>query len=337
MRNDARLQEAIAKAKAGQELSARDLFIDIVEENPDHKLAWLWLIGLLDDTDDLIFACREALRIDPADARVRRRLNNLLQQKEIGERKKLNFLLKDVKALLVEGKKNLALMRLRKIVQENRVAEEAWRLLLEQTNDLDEKVEALTRLQALNPEDEKIKIDLRRFRYLRDHPLELAASYEEQGEIEKARQLYEVLAAKAKDRKAWRGFFQEVQRLEQLQSEKIIHVSPKVTIARLSAGPPLLFLSFILMQIGFDMRRVTLLMSGEFLLALIGSFLLAVASVRSGHFIWEKLGSAGGRGSKALRLFVGALGVFLMFVPFVLLSLEAFLRWLELFVLVTPE
>ena len=331
MQEDARLQEAIAKAKSGHELSARDLFIDIVEENPDHKLAWLWLIGLLDDPDDLILACREVLRIAPGEARVRRRLNELLQQKKAKETQRLNFLLEDVKKLLREGKKNIALTRLRKIVQENRRAAEALRLLSEHTNDLQEKVKALTRLQALHPEDEQIKTDLRRFRYFRDNPLELAASYEEHGEIEKARQLYEMLAAKTKDRKTWQGFFQEVQRLEQLQLEKIVHVSPRVTIARLSAGPPLLFLSFILMQIGFDIRQLTLLMSGEFLLVLIGSFLLAAASVRSGHFIWEKLGSAGGRGSKALRLFVGAMGVFLMFVPFVLLSLEAFLRWTEVF------
>ncbi len=62
-----RLQEAIAKAKLGHELSARDLFIDIVRDDPKNKLAWLWLIGLLDDREDLIIACESVLNIDPSE------------------------------------------------------------------------------------------------------------------------------------------------------------------------------------------------------------------------------------------------------------------------------
>lgn len=71
-----RIKFAIAKAKSGHELAARDLFLDIVNDDPENKLAWLWLVGLLDDTDDLINACEHILRLDPADERVRRRLTD---------------------------------------------------------------------------------------------------------------------------------------------------------------------------------------------------------------------------------------------------------------------
>ena len=67
MSRTGRLQIAIAQAKAGRELGARDMFLDIVRDEPDNKVAWLWLVGLLDDTSDLIVACENILRIDPDD------------------------------------------------------------------------------------------------------------------------------------------------------------------------------------------------------------------------------------------------------------------------------
>ena len=43
MRGEERLREAIAKAKLGHELSARELFVDIFRDEPENKLAY-WTI-----------------------------------------------------------------------------------------------------------------------------------------------------------------------------------------------------------------------------------------------------------------------------------------------------
>ena len=143
MPKDDRLQLAISKARAGYELGARDLFISIVEDDPNNKIAWLWLIGLLDDREDLIIACEEVLRIDPMEKHVRNRLSRLRVERVIEEERWTKDALQEVHQLLEQGEKEIALTRLRKIVQENRDAGLAWSLIAEHSPDLREQVKAL--------------------------------------------------------------------------------------------------------------------------------------------------------------------------------------------------
>ena len=201
-------------------------------------------------------------------------------------------------------------------------------LLVKYTDDLAEREQALARISALDPTNNEKKEALSRARYYRTNPLELAVSYEEHGEIEKAIKVYEGLSAKAKGRGEWDRLFREINRLEGLKEESIVHISPKVTIARLSVGPPLLFGSMLIIQTGYDFRYFTLLMGVEFLLVVVGAFLVALSAAGSEHRIWRKLGSTGGRGSKRLRMLVGAAGLTIMFLSFALLSIEAYVRWI---------
>ena len=331
MSRDERLQIAIAKAKSGHELSARDLFIDIVEDDPENKLAWLWLIGLLDDRGDLIIACEQVLEIDPTEERVRLRLEKFRQEEVVEKECQEKAALSKVDSLLRHGNTKLALSRLRKIVQENHDAEVAWSLLAKHSPDFDEQVEALTRIQALDPANEEKRAALYRARYFQTNPLELAASHEERGEIDEAIALYERLTIKAQGRKEWDRLFREIHRLKALQQEKIVHISPALTVGRLMAGPPLLFFSMVIIQIGYDPNYFTLLMAAEFLLVILGAFLAAVASAGSEHFLWKRLGNAAGRGSKRLRILVGAAGVTILLLPFALLGIEAYMRWMTVF------
>jgi len=224
---DNRLREAIAKAKSGYELSARDLFIDIVEDDPDNKIAWLWLIGLLDEREDLIIAYENVLRIDPSEERIRVRLEKLRRVEKMARERQEKAALAKIDYLLQQGNKELALTRLRKIVQKNRDAEAAWILLAKHTPNLNERVQALTRILALDPTNEEKRAALRRVRYFRSNPLELAASHEERGEIDEAIAIYERLAAKAKGRSEWDRIFREIRRLEALNAERIVHISSK--------------------------------------------------------------------------------------------------------------
>ncbi len=326
------MQEAIRKAKLGQELSARELFIDILQEDPDNKLAWLWLIGLLDDRGDLMFACEEVLRIDSTETRVRDRLEELRRAEKVESERKENAALTKVDELLSEGNIELALKRLRKIIKENNGSESAWVLLAKYTSDLAEKEQALARLSAFDPTNKEKKEALSRARYYRANPLELALSYEEHGEFEKAIKVYEGLSAKANGRGEWDRLFREINRLEGMKTEAIVHISPKVTIARLSIGPPVLFLLMLIIQTGYDLRYFTLWMGVEFLVVIVGAFLMALSAAGSKHRIWKRLGSRGGRGSKKLRIFVGAAGLTMMLLSFTLLGIEAYVRWIPLLI-----
>ena len=82
MREDQLLQQAISAARAGRELTARDLFLDIVKADPRNETAWMWLTGLLDNREDCILACERVLEINPANDHARRYLSKLLGEKQ---------------------------------------------------------------------------------------------------------------------------------------------------------------------------------------------------------------------------------------------------------------
>ncbi len=326
-----RLQEAIAKAKLGHELSARDLFIDIVRDDPKNKLAWLWLIGLLDDREDLIIACESVLNIDPSEKRVAFRLKKLRREKEKEKKEQEVLAFAKIDKLLARGNKETALSRLRKMTQENRNAEAAWILLAETTSDWAEKEQALARIYALDPQNKEKETAARRARYFRKNPLDLAVRFQEQGKIDEAIKVYEGLAAKAQGRSEWDRLLRKIYHLEGLQHEQIVHISSKITIFRLSLGVPLLFLFMLIIQIGYDYHHFTILMAVELLMVIVGAFLSAVSAVDSEHRIWLKLGNVAGRGSVRLRVLVGSTGITIMFLPFILLGLEAYARWNTVF------
>ena len=66
MREDTLLQQAMSAMRAGHELTAPDIFLEVIEINPRNETAWMWLTGLLDDLNDCIYACQQVLQINPA-------------------------------------------------------------------------------------------------------------------------------------------------------------------------------------------------------------------------------------------------------------------------------
>ena len=332
MNSQARLQAAIAKAKAGHELSARNLFLDVVRVEPDNKLAWLWLVGLLDEPEALINACENLLRIDPTDTRVRLRLDQLFAaEQEHAKLEQTSHMLDEALRFFAKGKTEYGLMRVRDLVDLDDEHEKAWGLLAKFSRDLGEKVRAMKRLTELDPADEKKRAILKRWTYYQENPLALAAFYEEQGKPDMSIGVYERLAASAKDRRDWDRIVNEIERLEYLQRESIAHVSPLMSIARLTAGMPLLFFFLLLTHAGYKLSYFSLAMFLEFLVVLGGSFLMALAAVGAEHSLWRRLGNVAGRATKPLRMVVGTVGFFVMALPFLLLTFDAFQRWQTVF------
>src|SRR5512147_2003146 len=82
MQEDTLLQQAMSAVRAGHELTARAIFLEVVEINPRNETAWMWLIGLLDDLDDCIYACQQVLEINPTNAKVNQYLGQLLADRK---------------------------------------------------------------------------------------------------------------------------------------------------------------------------------------------------------------------------------------------------------------
>ncbi len=74
---NALLQQGIALAKAGRREEARDLLLQVTEQDEMNETAWLWLSGVVDSNDDKAIALENVLAINPNNAWAKRGLQAL--------------------------------------------------------------------------------------------------------------------------------------------------------------------------------------------------------------------------------------------------------------------
>jgi hypothetical protein len=220
------------------------------------------------------------------------------------------------------------LFLLQKILGEENTHKEAWSLFAELSADINDKVRAYQNIVQIDPSDNLAREALKRFRYFQRNPLELAASYEEDGELDKAMDLYNVLAIQAGTTPGFEHIHKNIIRLEDAKIENLRHIKPSFTILRLSAGLPLLYILEVFIQDGLNpIKHPTLDLWIGIPMVVFGSFLLTVAGVRVRHAIWRRwFGQEGERGSKAMRVLVAASGLILALTPHLLLLWDSFLR-----------
>jgi hypothetical protein len=82
MSSSARLRQAVALAREGRRVEARDMFLVLADEDPHNELVWVWLTGLVDSFEDKIVACENVLSINPSNHRVRAYLSQLLARQD---------------------------------------------------------------------------------------------------------------------------------------------------------------------------------------------------------------------------------------------------------------
>ncbi len=323
------LQQAIQAARAGKDLTARDLFLDVVRLDPNNKPAWLWLIGLLDDLDDRIEACYRALAIDPSDLRVQKMLGGLLEQRRQIELDRNNLVLQtldEIEALLKKGERATALELLRRATRDHGNIERAWLLLAEASPEMDEQTRALARAVKLNPKNETAALKLKNLRALQNDPYDLAHYYEEHGELNRALETYKKIALASPSRVDWDRVYANITRLERMKVEKIKHVSPALSIVRLAAGPPILYFVALLAHYGLNPLYVPFIMWLAFLVVILGSVLSALSSVRAHHRVWNFFGEEGTSGSRLARLALAVAGAALTIASFLPLASDSFER-----------
>jgi tetratricopeptide (TPR) repeat protein len=325
------LQQALEAARAGRDLTARDLFQDVVRLDPNNETAWLWLSGLLDPLEDRIMACERVLSINPGNHQVRAYLKQLIEEQQAAHQKKTSELdekVQQVRWLIEEGRREEALQFLQVILREDDSRKDAWQLFADLSIGINDKVRAYAAIVQHHPSDEEARALLKRFKYYQRNPLELAAYYEEEGEQDKALELYRSLAARAGDSSEFDRIYKNISRIKYLQRKKIRYVRPSFNILRLSTGLPLLYAFEILIQEGLNPIRhpAPHLWIGLPMVA-VGGFLLAVSGVRSRHVIWQRwFGEFEGRGSTAARILVSIAGWFLVLAPHLLLALDSVVR-----------
>lgn len=325
------LRQALQAAHSGRELTARDLFQDVVRLDPDNELAWMWLSGLLDPLEDRIMACERVLSINPGNQKMQAYKGKLLGEQKAALQQKVSKLdekVQQVRWQIEDGKRDEALFLLQNILQEENEHKEAWLLFARLSVNINDKVRAYEAIVQIDPSDQAARESLKRYSYFQRNPLELAASYEEDGKLDKALDLYHVLAAEAGDGPAFERIYKNIVRLENTKTENIRHIRPAFNILRLSIGLPLLYILEVLIQEGLNPIKYPApdLWIG-IPMVIFGSFLLAVAGIRSRHAIWTRwFGEPNGQGSIMARVLVAVSGWGMVLIPHLLLVWDSFVR-----------
>jgi tetratricopeptide (TPR) repeat protein len=220
----------------------------------------------------------------------------------------------------------------------------AWMWLTGYVDDLEDKIIACENVLALNPANEKIRAYLASLLTqrvvqppppaapvvveevavapARQHPqtvMELVAQaeeFEQQGMLEDARITYEVVAAKTKDAETFNRAFREIARLEGLQNEKIVHVPASASLVRMTWTWPLVYVSFVMVQVGLKPWGSGALLWLGLPMVVAGSFLLALSEVKTRHVVWQMVFQEEGSGSTFARWVLAVAGWVFVLLPF---------------------
>ena len=327
------LRRAIDTARAGRRQEARDLLLKIVDDQPHNEIAWIWLSGLVDSTDDRIVACENVLTINPENDKVRAYLMRLQQQQAELRQNPLHEsqeFVRRAKACAEAGDIAGALHLAEQAAQRDPGNEGAWLLIADLSTQASDKLAALERACNVNPANSRTRSRLRHMRQLRDDPLGMAAHYEQSGQIDKALDVYNQLAARTRNTRDFDQIYRNILRLERLKTEKIQYVAPRTSILRLAFGWPLLYFFLVLVQVGLNpFRHPALLLWLGLPLVAIGSFLLSLSEVRTRHPLWKTLFAENGDGSAFARLVTASAGWMLVIFPHLLLLIDSLHRLLN--------
>jgi tetratricopeptide (TPR) repeat protein len=271
------------------------------------------------------------LDINPGNTRILPYLSTLREkkQKQLDEqRQAAQGQVRRALGLAKAGQHEAALGLVRDAVQKIEPGPDAWRLIAELSTDMEEQVHALEKLLALTPNDAKSRETLNRLRHLKDNPHELAAIYEERGELDRAIEQYQLILMSPQFKKQRRQIDRKIVQLKVRRGEKIMHVSPAASIARLAAGPPLVYFFMLLIHVGIDpFAAPDPVLWMELLVTLFGGFLIAFASVRSHNRLWFLLFRDVSMGGTPLaRASMMTVGWILVLLAFLNLFASAFLR-----------
>ena len=83
MTTDDLLQEGIAALKAGHKTVARNMLMQVVQQDERNEMAWLWLSGTVDTDEERRICLENVLSINPNNGLARRGLESLLASRDV--------------------------------------------------------------------------------------------------------------------------------------------------------------------------------------------------------------------------------------------------------------
>jgi hypothetical protein len=303
-----------------------------VETDQHNELAWLLLSNLVHDLEDRIIALENALTINPNNEKATAQLWKLKRQRYQNpdpDQLADDYMRRLAQAIEAKekGQGMLAYDLLRQLVQEDDRNEQVWLLLSELSPDTDGEIIALKNLLQLNPSHHQAKLRLEKLQRFRDDPLALGKLYEEWGESEKARDIYVNITLNPGSAVERREAERRMKNTEMRQQAPGIRlVSPQITLARLMAGPILLYTALAFIHGGLNPLKISPVFWLGGVSAIIGSFFIVTASVSDTRIIWHRFWQRGGEKTPTPQEGLKILGLILWLLPVVLIILDGLVR-----------
>ncbi|MCC6603904.1 MAG: hypothetical protein IT327_11875 [Anaerolineae bacterium] len=266
-------QTAVTKAKAGERTQACNLLLELVEIEPKHELAWLWLSELVDEPEDKIIALENALTINPQRPQTQKRLNALRQKYTTAQEPaeehfshngfnpiaatldEVEFA--EIQQLLAAGKMQIGREQLAAFLRRYANHEAGWWLMVQYADNQANRLTALDHVLRLNRQHPEVPPMLASITPATEDFLAMGRLYERLEQWDKSEYYYKraLKSPVNADRLLAQKRLPHVS--EQVRLANIKYTSPAATVVRLAIGPSLLYTLLVLVQSGLKPLQVS--------------------------------------------------------------------------------
>lgn len=324
------LKEAIAAAKAGQRPRARELLLELIEQDPHNEAAWLWLSGLLPTLNERITALETALTINPHNTQAQQQLQKLQTKYttlQVEQTIAFKERLVEAERLFKAGARPQARDVLLQLVHKDESNEQVWWLLSQVITAVPDQIIALENALTLNPGHTQAQQRLEVLRRLQEDAMQLGLHYETNGAWELAADAYADAAAHAPTLALRREASTRHHAAElEIKYPGVLTARSTYTWLRLTVGPPLLYSLLIFTHTGLRPLNIPLLAWLGMGLVLLGSLLLVGIQNTPLHPFWRTLFGPAGLNQPYVRFLLWSGGLLLTLVPFLALCVASIIR-----------
>ncbi|WP_420644193.1 tetratricopeptide repeat protein [Candidatus Leptofilum sp.] len=333
---------AVKKAKSGKRQQAQKMLLTLVEADPQHELAWLWLSELVKEPEDKIIALENALTINPHRPQTNARLAKLRQKYNFTSAETSNYFspngnapniihtqeeahLAEIEQLFAAGKTTKASGALGDFLHRYSNNEAGWWLMVQHAEATTNLLTALDHVLRLNPHHPEAPRYLEPIKPTSEQCLQMGRLYERLEMWETAVRYYKraLKSPNNADRLLAKKRLPNAESQLKLANIKFTH--PTTTVLRLAIGPTMLYAMLVFVQAGLNpLQTPPLLCIGN--VAFLAGLLLLSGLSHTPHHPWlEKIQETAVLQNRfALRLFSLAL----VLLPIIVLILHTIFRLL---------
>lgn len=334
-------ETAVKIAKSGDRIQARDMLLKLVNHNPDHELAWLWLSQLVEEPEDKIIALENALTINPNRPQSKMRLNQLRQKYNIDTsppkaepENVFNYQLliseeasqfAQIHQLFAAGEHDEGRQMLAAFLRRYANHAEGWWLMAQHADSRSNRLKSLDHLLRLDSQHADAPAMLAQIKPTKEENLRVGRLYERLEQWETAVRYYK-LALKSPnnaDRLLAKKHLPYVE--QQVRLANIKETSPTFTMLRLASGLTILYSLLILVQAGLNPLQVSPLLLLGNMLFFAGLLLLGGLAIKPIHPWIMRLQETAVFNN---NLFLHIVGITCVLLPIILLLLLALSRLL---------